>query len=252
VLGLALSAKARRAWPLLVTVGGLTVAVWAGSVLDRYHHSIMAILTVLASATMVEMGRWASAGIRDRGEAEDEQVDDGPPPPAEGVVLAAGTAGRFTGPLRHPILTAVLAVATGAWAASLAFDALSFVSSTEWVYARGAWLLTAIGVGAGIVAAFLALADLLVLPRGTTAFRTGVRRLLALDAALVAFSASFVIRHQSDFAFHDHTAVSAVVLSVLGLVAVAACLWLSDTLTHEHGVRVALDAERQKGFEPAD
>ena len=252
VLALALSSRARRAWPLLVTVAGLTVAVWAGSVLDRYHHTIMAILTVFASATMVQMGRWASAGIRDREEVEDPAEEDSPLPVAEGVVQAADTAGRFTGPLRHPFLSFALAVAAGAAACSLAFDALSFASSTEWVYARGAWLLTAIGVAVGIVAAFLALADLLVLSRGTVAFRTGVRRLLALDAALVALSASFVIRHSSDFRFHDATAVPAVVLTVLGLGAMAVCLWLSDTLTHGYGIRVALDEERRKGFEPAD
>ena len=251
LVGLALSAGARRAWPLWLTVAGLTASVWAGSVLDRYHHTIMALLVVAASATMVAVGRWASAGIRDLGDEIEDPEDEAPPPPPEGMARAAVGSGRLAGPTGHPFAPVLLAVATGAWACALVFDAISIVSSTEWVYARGAWLLTGIGVAAGLVGSFAVLADLLAIPRGTVAFRTGVRHLIALDVALVCFTASFLVRNASDFLFHDPSPTAAIALSVLGLAALAVMTWIGGTLTYGYGVRVALDEERRAGFEPA-
>ncbi len=140
-------------------------------------------------------------------------------------------------------------MSTGAWVCALGFDLVSFASSTEWVYARGAWMLTGLGVLAGLAAAFVALADLMALPRGTLAFRTGLRQLLALDVALVAFTVSFLIRNSSDFFFHDPSPVPAVVLSLVGLGALAVTHWLGGILTYGYGVRVATDPERRKGFE---
>lgn len=252
-VGLLALPLARRAWPLWSTAAALVAVVWGGIPVDRFHHAPMALWSVFAAATLVAVGRWASAGIRDRveGDGQDHE-DEPPPPPVEGLAQASRPRSRVGGPGAHPFLPVLLGTATGAWASALAFDAVSFVSSTEWVYARGAWLLTGIGVAVGLVASFAALSDLLGIPRGTIAFRVGVRRLLALDVALVLFTVSFLVRNASDFAFHDPSPVLAVVLSVLGLAALAVTHWLGGTLTYRYGVRVALDEERLEGFEPAD
>jgi uncharacterized membrane protein len=250
VVGLVISPAARRAWPLWGTVVGLTVAVWAGSVLDRYHHTIMAIAVTFASATLVAMGRWASAGVGLVGDAVAPTTEDGEPMPTaeEALARAADAHSRLTGPRAHPFQPILASLALGAWASALVFDAISMVSSTEWVYARGAWLLTGLGVAAGLAAAFAATADLLAVPRGTPAFRVGVRHLVALDVALAAQALSFVVRHSSDFLFHDPSPTVAVVLSVVGLGAMGVAQWLAGTLTYGYGLRVLPDAERLDGF----
>lgn len=148
---------------------------------------------------------------------------------------------RVAGPPGRPLHPMIAAMAIGAWVAALGFDAVSWVSDTEWVYARGAWLLTGLGLGAGLVAALLGLIDLLAVPRETAAFRTGVRHLAAADVAIVFFAISFAVRNQSDFAFHDSATPLAIALSVVGLASLSVGVWLGTALTYEHGVRVETD-----------
>jgi uncharacterized membrane protein len=250
--GLVLSRDARRAWPLWGTVVGLTMAVWAGSVLDRYHHTIMAIAVTFASATLVTVGRWASAGVGIVGDVgHRDPAEDGPPPsPEEGLAAASTFHSRWTGPQGHPFQPILAAVALGAWVGALVFDGISLVSSTEWVYARGAWLMTGLGVAAALGAAFAALADLLAVPAGTVARQVGVRHLIAVDVAIVAQTASFLVRNGSDFPFHEPSPTAAIVLSVVGLAAMGVSQWLAGTLTYRYGLRVLPDAERLEGFRP--
>jgi uncharacterized membrane protein len=254
-LALALSGAVRRAWPLWATVLGLVAFAWGGSVVDRYHHTIMAVVAVFASATLVRMGRWASAGVGlVAGDPTEGTTDEPPPPPAdEGLAIAAARTGsRWSGWGDHAVEPVLLAVATGAWASSIVFDAISIPADTAFVYARGGWLLTGIGIAFGLATAIVALLDLLAVPRGTIAFRVGVRRLVALDVAIVAFTASFLIRHRTDFLYHDATPTLAIIATILGGLALAVVHWLGGTLTYGYGLRVALDEDRRKGFEPSD
>lgn len=199
------------------------------------------------------MGRWAGAGIRTADEDEDTPMEDeAPPEPAVGLAQASRPRSRLAGPNHHPFAPVLVGLASGAWVAAFGFDVYSRVSDTEWVYARGAWLLTALGLIAGLVGAFAVLHDLVGIPRGTRAFAVGVRRLIALDVALALFTISFLVRNASDFAFHDPSPVAAVAASVLGLAALGCALWLEGILTFAYGVRVATDEERLAGFEPTD
>jgi len=199
------------------------------------------------------MGRWAEAGIRTADEDRDTPAEDeGPPAPAVGLAQASRPRARLAGPNHHPFAPLLVGLASGAWVASLGFDVYSRVSDTEWVYARGAWLLTALGLIAGLVGSFAVLHDLVGIPRGTRAFAVGVRRLIALDVALALFTISFLIRNASDFIFHAPSPVAAVAASVLGLVALGRSLWLDGVLTFAYGVRVATDEERLAGFAPDD
>lgn len=243
--------RGRAAWPLWAPAVGFIVAAWGGVALDRFHHPTMAILAVPASAMMVAMGRWAAQGVTTASDKASELLEtEPPPPPAEGLASASRPRSRWAGPHGHPFHPLVAAVAIGAWVLALPFDLISFVADTAWVYVRGSWLLTGMGVGAALVAALLGLVDLLGIPRGTVAWRAGIRHLLWTDAALVLFAASFVLRNESDFPFHDAVDVAPFVLSLLGLGAVAVGAWLGQRMTYQLGVRVADLDDRLAGFEP--
>lgn len=284
-LALVLLRRARRAWPIWATAGGFVMAVWVGNALDRYHHTTMALLAVLTGALMATMApgralRWATMTWRRgrtraeerRAVRQDERRRDRerreaaapapvPAPPAtiddtpvltaeEGVAQAARPAGFWAGQYGRPLHPTVAAVAIGAWVCALGFDLVSQVADTAWVYARGAYVLTAIGVVVGVVAATIGLVDLVRVPRATPAFRTGVRHLLAMDGCLVLFSISFLIRRTSDFEWHDPVAVVPMATSIAGLVLLAVGTWFGTRLSYTYGVRVALQPDRLQGFEP--
>lgn len=52
-IALGSSKLARSGWPLVVVIGWLTVAVWGGIALPRYHHAMVPILSVLAAVALV-------------------------------------------------------------------------------------------------------------------------------------------------------------------------------------------------------
>lgn len=143
---------------------------------------------------------------------------------------------RLTRPFGRPVHPVIASVAVGCWLASIGFDVVSNISDTEFVYARGAYLLTALGVAAAVVAALTGLVDLVAVDRGSPAYRTGVRHLLAMDVALVLFTVSFLVRRTSEFRFHDPTALPATTLSVAGAVSLAVGLWYGGRLVYAHGV----------------
>lgn len=145
------------------------------------------------------------------------------------------------GPAGFPFHPVLAALALGAWACSLGFDLLSQVADAAWVYERGAYVLVGGGLVLAVVAGLVGLLDLRELDRGTSAFRTGIRHLLVMDVALVLFTGSFLIRRRSDFTWHEGVAVPAMVLSLLGLVAVGAGTWLGSQLAFGYGVRVERD-----------
>lgn len=169
--------------------------------------------------------------------------------PSEGLAQAARPGGVWAGPYGRPLHPLVAAVAVGAWVCAFGFDLISQVADTAWVYARGAYVLTAAGVGVGLVASILGLADLVRVPRDTPAWRTGIRHLLCMDAALVLFAVSFLLRRSSDFEWHDPVAPAPFAISIVGLVALAAGTWLGARLAHTYGVRVAVEEDRLRGFE---
>ena len=142
----------------------------------------------------------------------------------------------LTRPFGRPIHPLLGSIAVGCWAASLAFDAVSRVSDTEFVYVRGAYLLTALGVAAAVVASLVGLSEILRVERDTDAFRTGVRHLLAMDVALVLFTVSFLVRRTAEFRFHDPTSPVATGLTVVGLLALGLGLWHGSRLVHVFGV----------------
>lgn len=175
-----------------------------------------------------------------------------PPGPSAAAAEASRPYGRFSGPYGRPLHPLLALLAAGAWVCSLPFDAVAHRADTAWIYARAAYLLIGAGLVVGSVAALLGLFDLFTVPRGTRAFATGVRHLLVMVVTLALFGASYLIRGDSGFAWHEPAPDTALVLSGLGLVTLAIGAWLGQKLAYAFGIRVALDEDRLQGFEPAD
>lgn len=151
---------------------------------------------------------------------------------------------ELTSPGGRPLHPVIAAVAIGAWFCSFGFDLVSRVADTAWVYERGAYVLTAIGVVVGVVAATVGFADLVQIPRETRAFHVGVRHLVCMDSCLVLFTASLMIRRSSDFEWHAGVGVVPMGLSIAGLMVLGAGVRLGSRLTYTHGVRVASHPDR--------
>ena len=173
----------------------------------RWPASLLALIALAASLAVIATASGSAAMSR---------------PDAD---TAAGAPPRWLWTLSHPrgqsVHPVVASVAVSSWLASIAFDVLSHLSDSEYVYARGAYLLTGMGVAAAVIATLAGLIDLMGIDRDDPRFNTGLRHLVAMDVTLVLFTVSFLVRRSSDFAFHESSAVGASVLSLLGLATMA-------------------------------
>ncbi len=150
------------------------------------------------------------------------------------------------GPYGHPFHPILVTVPIGAWVVSLAFDIAATSAGEPEVFVKGAFWLIAAGIVGALAAAVFGLLDLLAIPRGTPAFRTGFTH-MALNLAVVAlFAVSFAMRrgHLEDA---DAT-VGAVVVSVVALAMLAVSGWLGGKLAFRYGVRVADETTQSEGF----
>lgn len=148
----------------------------------------------------------------------------------------------LAGPYGHPFHPIAVTVPIGTWLASLVFDLIAAFGEEPEVFATGAYWLIVIGCVGAVVAALLGLLDLSVIPRGTTAFRTGLLHLALNVAVLALFLVNLVLRggQGTDAASGAGIALSVVALAMLGVSG-----WLGGHLAYHHGVRVA--DERTQG-----
>ncbi|WP_245617339.1 DUF2231 domain-containing protein [Amycolatopsis taiwanensis] len=108
------------------------------------------------------------------------------------------------------------------------------------------WLI-AIGVVGALLAAMIGFLDLMAIPTGTRAFRTGLVHMSLNLVVTVAYVGNFFWRH----AGYDHpgpVAIGPLVLSVLSLAALAASGYLGGKLAYRYGVRVAEERTQAEGY----
>jgi uncharacterized membrane protein len=150
------------------------------------------------------------------------------------------------GPYGHPFHPALVVIPIGAWICSFVFDVISKRADDPVIYGRGAYVLIGIGILGALAAAVFGLLDLLTIPRGTPAFRTGLIHAGINDVVLVLFVVSFFIRgNDGDF---GETRASLVILSAVALGLLAVSGWLGGKLAYRYGVRVARDADQAEAF----
>ena len=152
----------------------------------------------------------------------------------------------LAGPYGHPFHPILVTVPIGAWVASLVFDIASRVSDDDAeMFAEGAYWLIALGIVGALAAAIFGLMDLLTIPRGTAAFKTGLMHMALNLAVVVIFLVNFLVRKSDGYESVKplHLTLTIVALALLG-----ASGWLGGKLAYRYGVRVADETTQAEGF----
>ncbi|MGQ4599421.1 DUF2231 domain-containing protein [Nocardia sp. R6R-6] len=165
------------------------------------------------------------------------------PQPAKRPVSAL-----LAGPYGHPFHPILVTVPIGAWVASLVFDIGSRVVADPDFLAQGALWLIVIGLFGALVAATIGFLDLLVIPSGTPAFRTGLLHMSLNLAVTIAFAVDFLWRRAGDGP-RGPVAPGPLLLSAASLVVLGVSGYLGGKLAYRYGVRVADEAGQAAGFQ---
>lgn len=166
---------------------------------------------------------------------------------SERLQQAKRPATLLAGPYGHPFHPILVPIPIGAWVASLVFDLGSRVGDEPETFATGAAWLIGLGIAGALLAASIGVLDLLAIPTGTPAFRTGLLHAGLNVTAVGLFSLSLVLR-QGDLDAPDGTATGPLALSVVALLVLGAAGWLGGRLAYRYGVRVADEATQADGF----
>ncbi|MFE7717677.1 DUF2231 domain-containing protein [Nocardia rhizosphaerihabitans] len=151
----------------------------------------------------------------------------------------------LAGPYGHPFHPILVTVPIGAWVASLIFDVGSRIVDDPAFLAQGARWLIAIGVLGALVAAAVGLLDLLAIPAGTPAFRTGLVHMGLNLVVTIAFAVGFWWRGSE---LDGPVPVGQLVLSAVSLAVLGASGYLGGKLAYHYGVRVADETTQAAGF----
>jgi uncharacterized membrane protein len=168
--------------------------------------------------------------------------------PADDVVPDKQPVSVVAGPYGHPFHPVMVAVPIGAWISSVVLDFASHAVDDPGGLVRGAFWLVGIGIIGAVLAAVFGLLDLMTIPRGTKAFRTGVTHMALNVVVLVLFVISYLIRR--DDGFDQSTSATALTLSVIAIVLLGASGWLGGQLAYRYGVRVARETTQAEGYRP--
>jgi len=155
----------------------------------------------------------------------------------------------LAGPYGHPLHPALVTVPIGAWVASFVFDLLSWWSDDPEVFVEGSAWLIGVGLAGAVVAACFGLLDLLAIPSGTPAFRTGLLHMAGNLTAVALYGLSLAVRVGS--LDEGDVPVAGFLLAAGGLVLVGASGWLGGKLAYRYGVRVADEATQAEGYRRA-
>lgn len=152
----------------------------------------------------------------------------------------------LAGTYGHPIHPIVVTVPIGAWVSSLVFDIVSRMQAKSDVFATASMWLIGIGIIGALVAAAFGLMDLVGIPKGTLAFRTGLIH-AGLNVTVVGvYIVSFVLRLSMRAAGPVPGGLIALSVAALGVLVVSG--FLGGTLAYRYGVRVADEGKQAEGF----
>jgi uncharacterized membrane protein len=152
----------------------------------------------------------------------------------------------LAGPYGHPFHPILVTVPIGAWVVSIVFDLASRWAGEAEVFVKGSFWLIGVGIVGAIAAAAFGLLDLLGIPRGTRAFRTGLTH-MALNLTVVGlYAVSFALRR--DHLDDADVTIPAFVCSSVALAILGVSGWLGGKLAYHYGVRVANEATQADGY----
>jgi uncharacterized membrane protein len=150
------------------------------------------------------------------------------------------------GPYGHPFHPLLVTIPIGGWVASLIFDIAAAATGDTEAFSRGAAWLLGIGLVGALVAAVVGLMDLATLESGTRVRKLALTHMTINLFAVVVFGISWVLRIAP--ADYSQPNVPAIVLSVIGLLAISASGFLGGELVFRRGVRVADEETQREGF----
>ena len=156
----------------------------------------------------------------------------------------------LAGEYGHPLHPALVAVPIGAWVASVVLDIGSHVvasPASAATAAHAAWWLLAMGVLGAVAAASVGFLDLIAIPPGPRAWRTGLVHMSCNLSATGLFAVAWVVR-RDDVAPTAGTSWGHVVLSLVALALLGAGGYLGGELAYRYGVRVADEGTQATGF----
>jgi uncharacterized membrane protein len=153
----------------------------------------------------------------------------------------------LAGPYGHPFHPILVTVPIGAWVCSLVFDIASYLVDQPGFLAQGSQWLIAIGVAGAAAAATIGFLDLIAIPSGTPAFRTGLTHMTLNLIVTAAYVVNFIWRH-GEYGQPTAVGLGALVLSVLSLAVLAVSGFLGGKLAYRYGVRVAHETDQADGF----
>jgi len=154
----------------------------------------------------------------------------------------------LAGSYGHPVHPIMVTVPIGGWVCSLVFDLVSYGSSDPKPWSSGAMWLILLGALGAAAAAVWGVIDLLNLPRGTAARRLGQIHAAVNSAALALFIVNFIWRYTTRDSW-DSAPVGPLILSIVGLAAIAVSGFLGGKLAYHYGVRVAEESVQAEGFQ---
>lgn len=153
----------------------------------------------------------------------------------------------LAGPYGHPLHPALVAIPIGAWVCSAILDVASRFAGDGGDASRAAWWLLGLGVLGALVAATVGFLDLVAIPTGTRAWRTGLLHMGCNLTATALFAVAWLIR-RGDAAPPAGTSSGRIALSVLALLLVSAGGYLGGELAYRYGVRVADETTQASGY----
>jgi uncharacterized membrane protein len=153
----------------------------------------------------------------------------------------------LAGPYGHPFHPILVTIPIGAWACSLVFDIASHIVGAPGFLTQASEWLIGIGVLGAIGAAMIGFLDLIVIPTGTPAFRTGLLHMTLNLVVTAAYVMNFIWR-QGSYTNQAAVDLAPVTLSVISYAFLGVSGYLGGKLAYHYGVRVANEATQAEGF----